>query len=96
MFNFIQICFLGAGISDTVSSLFPGVGVSATTVMSSTPTTNTTTTAASVTTPPQPQFVYHDINIMSLGGMAPHITINDQVGTMALRIIQELKMIMKI
>ncbi|XP_030438097.1 CCR4-NOT transcription complex subunit 1 isoform X2 [Gopherus evgoodei] len=47
-----------------------------TTTASTTPATNTTC-AASV--PPQPQYSYHDINVYSLGGLAPHITLNPTI-----------------
>ncbi len=43
------------------------------------PTTTTTTTATSVVTPPQPQFAYADINVMSLAGLNQHITAPDTV-----------------
>uniref|UniRef100_A0A8I3MQR4 CCR4-NOT transcription complex subunit 1 n=1 Tax=Canis lupus familiaris TaxID=9615 RepID=A0A8I3MQR4_CANLF len=44
-----------------------------TTTTSTTPATSTTCTA---TVPPQPQYSYHDINVYSLAGLAPHITLN--------------------
>ncbi|KFV71053.1 CCR4-NOT transcription complex subunit 1, partial [Dryobates pubescens] len=47
-----------------------------TTTASTTPATSTTCTA---TVPPQPQYSYHDINVYSLGGLAPHITLNPTV-----------------
>nr|XP_006813651.1 PREDICTED: CCR4-NOT transcription complex subunit 1-like [Saccoglossus kowalevskii] len=40
-------------------------------------TTSTTTTATPV--PPQPQFSFHDLNVSSLAGLAPHIAINNQI-----------------
>lgn len=43
---------------------------------STTPATSTTCTA---TVPPQPQYSYHDINVYSLAGLAPHITLNPTV-----------------
>uniref|UniRef100_A0A8D2Q535 CCR4-NOT transcription complex subunit 1 n=1 Tax=Varanus komodoensis TaxID=61221 RepID=A0A8D2Q535_VARKO len=43
---------------------------------STTPATSTTCTA---TVPPQPQYSYHDINVYSLGGLAPHITLNPSI-----------------
>ncbi|XP_042293181.1 CCR4-NOT transcription complex subunit 1 isoform X2 [Sceloporus undulatus] len=43
---------------------------------STTPATSTTCTA---TVPPQPQYSYHDINVYSLGGLAPHITLNPTI-----------------
>lgn len=46
------------------------------TAASTTPATSTTCTA---TVPPQPQYSYHDINVYSLGGLAPHITLNPTV-----------------
>nr|XP_054955144.1 CCR4-NOT transcription complex subunit 1 isoform X7 [Pan paniscus] len=48
----------------------------ATTTTSTTPATNTTCTA---TVPPQPQYSYHDINVYSLAGLAPHITLNPTI-----------------
>ncbi|KAM7146936.1 CCR4-NOT transcription complex subunit 1 isoform 5-T5 [Macrochelys suwanniensis] len=47
-----------------------------TTTASITPATNTTCTAS---VPPQPQYSYHDINVYSLGGLAPHITLNPTI-----------------
>uniref|UniRef100_A0A8C8VJC4 CCR4-NOT transcription complex subunit 1 n=1 Tax=Pelusios castaneus TaxID=367368 RepID=A0A8C8VJC4_9SAUR len=47
-----------------------------TTTASTTPATNTTCTAS---VPPQPQYSYHDINVYSLGGLAPHITLNPSI-----------------
>uniref|UniRef100_A0A8D2LBX9 CCR4-NOT transcription complex subunit 1 n=1 Tax=Varanus komodoensis TaxID=61221 RepID=A0A8D2LBX9_VARKO len=47
-----------------------------TTTASTTPATSTTCTA---TVPPQPQYSYHDINVYSLGGLAPHITLNPSI-----------------
>ncbi|XP_019361393.1 PREDICTED: CCR4-NOT transcription complex subunit 1 isoform X9 [Gavialis gangeticus] len=47
-----------------------------TTTASTTPATSTTCTA---TVPPQPQYSYHDINVYSLGGLAPHITLNPAI-----------------
>ncbi|KAK2085164.1 CCR4-NOT transcription complex subunit 1 [Saguinus oedipus] len=47
-----------------------------TTTTSTTPATNTTCTA---TVPPQPQYSYHDINVYSLAGLAPHITLNPTI-----------------
>lgn len=47
-----------------------------TTTSSTTPATNTTCTAS---VPPQPQYSYHDINVYSLGGLAPHITLNPTI-----------------
>ncbi|XP_048814269.1 CCR4-NOT transcription complex subunit 1 isoform X1 [Lagopus muta] len=47
-----------------------------TTTASTTPATSTTCTA---TVPPQPQYSYHDINVYSLGGLAPHITLNPTI-----------------
>ncbi|XP_031805810.1 CCR4-NOT transcription complex subunit 1 isoform X6 [Sminthopsis crassicaudata] len=47
-----------------------------TTTTSTTPATSTTCTA---TVPPQPQYSYHDINVYSLGGLAPHITLNPTI-----------------
>lgn len=43
---------------------------------STTPATSTTCTA---TVPPQPQYSYHDINVYSLAGLAPHITLNPTI-----------------
>lgn len=48
---------------------------------STTPATSTTCTA---TVPPQPQYSYHDINVYSLAGLAPHITLNPTVSNPAL------------
>ncbi|XP_074824549.1 CCR4-NOT transcription complex subunit 1 isoform X7 [Natator depressus] len=47
-----------------------------TTTASTTPATNSTCTAS---VPPQPQYSYHDINVYSLGGLAPHITLNPTI-----------------
>ncbi|XP_043837356.1 CCR4-NOT transcription complex subunit 1 isoform X7 [Dromiciops gliroides] len=47
-----------------------------TTTTSTTPATSTTCTASA---PPQPQYSYHDINVYSLGGLAPHITLNPTI-----------------
>uniref|UniRef100_A0A8C9VPM2 CCR4-NOT transcription complex subunit 1 n=1 Tax=Scleropages formosus TaxID=113540 RepID=A0A8C9VPM2_SCLFO len=47
-----------------------------TTAAPSTPATATTCTA---TGPPAPQFSYHDINVYSLAGLAPHININANI-----------------
>lgn len=47
-----------------------------TVIQSSTPTTPATT---SVSTPPQPQFSYHDINILSLQGLSQHVNINESL-----------------
>ncbi|XP_065517048.1 CCR4-NOT transcription complex subunit 1-like isoform X2 [Lathamus discolor] len=47
-----------------------------TTTTSTTPATSATCTA---TVPPQPQYSYHDINVYSLGGLAPHITLNPTI-----------------
>ncbi|XP_051787591.1 CCR4-NOT transcription complex subunit 1 isoform X4 [Erpetoichthys calabaricus] len=47
-----------------------------TTAASSTP---ATTTACTTTGPPTPQFSYHDINVYSLAGLAPHININPNI-----------------
>ncbi|KAM9510041.1 CCR4-NOT transcription complex subunit 1-like isoform 8-T8 [Guaruba guarouba] len=47
-----------------------------TTTASTTPATSATCTA---TVPPQPQYSYHDINVYSLGGLAPHITLNPTI-----------------
>ncbi|XP_076427777.1 CCR4-NOT transcription complex subunit 1 isoform X8 [Peromyscus maniculatus bairdii] len=47
-----------------------------TTTTSTTPATSTTCTA---TVPPQPQYSYHDINVYSLAGLAPHITLNPTI-----------------
>ncbi|KAM9607249.1 CCR4-NOT transcription complex subunit 1 isoform 5-T7 [Trichechus inunguis] len=46
------------------------------TTTSTTPATSTTCTA---TVPPQPQYSYHDINVYSLAGLAPHITLNPTI-----------------
>ena len=46
------------------------------------PTTTATTTAgptSSVMAAPQPQFTYTEVTVSSLGGLSPHININDQV-----------------
>ncbi|XP_030646162.1 CCR4-NOT transcription complex subunit 1 isoform X2 [Chanos chanos] len=40
------------------------------------PSAPATTTTCTATGPPTPQFSYHDINVYSLGGLAPHININ--------------------
>ncbi|KAK7804455.1 hypothetical protein U0070_022073 [Myodes glareolus] len=47
-----------------------------TTTTCTTPATSTTCTA---TVPPQPQYSYHDINVYSLAGLAPHITLNPTI-----------------
>ncbi|XP_070307319.1 CCR4-NOT transcription complex subunit 1 isoform X11 [Odocoileus virginianus] len=47
-----------------------------TTTTSTTPATSTTCAA---TVPPQPQYSYHDINVYSLAGLAPHITLNPTI-----------------
>ncbi|XP_053772121.1 CCR4-NOT transcription complex subunit 1 isoform X6 [Desmodus rotundus] len=47
-----------------------------TTTTSTTPATSTTCTA---TVPPQPQYSYHDINVYSLAGLGPHITLNPTI-----------------
>lgn len=47
-----------------------------TTTTSTTPATSTTCTA---TVPPQPQYSYHDINVYSLAGLSPHITLNPTI-----------------
>jgi CCR4-NOT transcription complex subunit 1 len=61
-----------------------GMGIAAgvaASVTSSTPTASAQgAPPAAVSTPPQPQFGYHDINVMSLSGLAPHITISEQLG----------------
>ncbi len=59
----------------TITTTIPSA-VTATVTM---PTTTTTTTATSVVTPPQPQFAYADINVMSLAGLNQHITAPDTV-----------------
>ncbi|XP_051787588.1 CCR4-NOT transcription complex subunit 1 isoform X1 [Erpetoichthys calabaricus] len=41
--------------------------------------TPATTTACTTTGPPTPQFSYHDINVYSLAGLAPHININPNI-----------------
>ncbi|XP_063168949.1 CCR4-NOT transcription complex subunit 1 isoform X3 [Candoia aspera] len=48
-----------------------------TTTTTSTPSATSTTCTATV--PPQPQYSYHDINVYSLGGLAPHITLNPTI-----------------
>uniref|UniRef100_A0A803TVR4 CCR4-NOT transcription complex subunit 1 n=1 Tax=Anolis carolinensis TaxID=28377 RepID=A0A803TVR4_ANOCA len=45
----------------------------------STSTTPATSTTCTATVPPQPQYSYHDINVYSLGGLAPHITLNPTI-----------------
>ncbi|XP_043935455.1 CCR4-NOT transcription complex subunit 1 [Protopterus annectens] len=45
-------------------------------VSSVTPASTTTCTTSG---PPQPQFSYHDINVYSLAGLAPHVTINTTI-----------------
>ncbi|XP_015667671.1 CCR4-NOT transcription complex subunit 1 [Protobothrops mucrosquamatus] len=44
-----------------------------------TSTTSATSTTCTATVPPQPQYSYHDINVYSLGGLAPHITLNPTI-----------------
>ncbi|KAM8774949.1 CCR4-NOT transcription complex subunit 1 isoform 3-T4 [Rhynchonycteris naso] len=44
-----------------------------------TSTTPATSTACTATVPPQPQYSYHDINVYSLAGLAPHITLNPTI-----------------
>lgn len=46
-------------------------------------TTSATSTTCTATVPPQPQYSYHDINVYSLGGLAPHITLNPTVSISA-------------
>ncbi|KAM6430759.1 CCR4-NOT transcription complex subunit 1 isoform 2-T3 [Liasis olivaceus] len=46
---------------------------------STTSTTSATSTTCTATVPPQPQYSYHDINVYSLGGLAPHITLNPTI-----------------
>lgn len=67
--SFIITCF---------SLIFQNKHFSILTAASTTPATSTTCTA---TVPPQPQYSYHDINVYSLGGLAPHITLNPTVST---------------
>ena len=56
------------------------VALSAVTPTVTTTTSTTTTTPGSTPSlPPQPQFAFDDINTTSLAGLAPHITINEQV-----------------
>ncbi|XP_014349155.1 CCR4-NOT transcription complex subunit 1 isoform X3 [Latimeria chalumnae] len=43
------------------------------------PATPASTITYTATGPPQPQFSYHDINVYSLAGLAPHITINPTI-----------------
>ncbi len=51
-----------------------------TTALGTTVTTTSTTTATTpVAQPPQPKFGYHEVNVLSLSGLAPHVTINEQV-----------------
>ncbi|XP_070574645.1 LOW QUALITY PROTEIN: CCR4-NOT transcription complex subunit 1-like [Ptychodera flava] len=50
-----------------------------TTTMAAPVTTTTTTTTASPPAPPQPQFSFHDLNVTSLAGLAPHIAVNNQI-----------------
>ncbi|XP_078524738.1 CCR4-NOT transcription complex subunit 1 isoform X6 [Lissotriton helveticus] len=45
-------------------------------VFTATATVPATSTTCTTTVPPQPQYSYHDINIYSLGGLAPHIALN--------------------
>ncbi|XP_061215358.1 CCR4-NOT transcription complex subunit 1 [Neopsephotus bourkii] len=42
-------------------------------------TTLATSATCTATVPPQPQYSYHDINVYSLGGLAPHITLNPTI-----------------
>ncbi|KAM5263728.1 CCR4-NOT transcription complex subunit 1 isoform 3-T3 [Ctenodactylus gundi] len=46
---------------------------------STTSTTPATSTTCTATVPPQPQYSYHDINVYSLAGLAPHITLNPTI-----------------
>uniref|UniRef100_A0A8C0KU41 CCR4-NOT transcription complex subunit 1 n=1 Tax=Canis lupus dingo TaxID=286419 RepID=A0A8C0KU41_CANLU len=50
-----------------------------TTTSKSTSTTPATSTTCTATVPPQPQYSYHDINVYSLAGLAPHITLNPTI-----------------
>uniref|UniRef100_A0A8D2MYV2 CCR4-NOT transcription complex subunit 1 n=1 Tax=Zonotrichia albicollis TaxID=44394 RepID=A0A8D2MYV2_ZONAL len=43
------------------------------------PITTTSNSNKTATVPPQPQYSYHDINVYSLGGLAPHITLNPTI-----------------
>lgn len=47
--------------------------------ITTTSTTLATSTTCTATVPPQPQYSYHDINVYSLAGLAPHITLNPTV-----------------
>nr|XP_033796481.1 CCR4-NOT transcription complex subunit 1 isoform X3 [Geotrypetes seraphini] len=49
-------------------------------------TTPATSTTCTVTVPPQPQYSYHDINVYSLAGLAPHITLNPTMFLTALQL----------
>ncbi|CAH1270308.1 CNOT1 [Branchiostoma lanceolatum] len=54
--------------------------VSSTTGMPSvTSTTTTTTTTAVPSIPPEPKFSFHDVNTMTFAGLAPHISISNNV-----------------
>ena len=56
------------------------VALSAVTPTVTTTTSTTTTTPGSTPSlPPQPQFAFDDIITTSLAGLAPHISINEQV-----------------
>ncbi|XP_069510725.1 CCR4-NOT transcription complex subunit 1 isoform X2 [Ambystoma mexicanum] len=48
-------------------------------VFTATATVPVTSTTCTTTVPPQPQYSYHDINIYSLGGLAPHIALNPTI-----------------
>ncbi|KAJ1081954.1 hypothetical protein NDU88_002126 [Pleurodeles waltl] len=48
-------------------------------VFTATATVPATSTTCTTTVPPQPQYSYHDINIYSLGGLAPHIALNPTI-----------------
>jgi len=41
--------------------------------------TSSTTPGSTPSLPPQPQFAYDDINVISLAGLAPFIVVNDQI-----------------
>ncbi|CAH1779661.1 unnamed protein product [Owenia fusiformis] len=61
----------------------PSVTIATVGTLSSTTATSVTpsaTTTAAISTPPQPQYVYGDINVSSLGGLAQHINMSDSIG----------------
>ena len=61
----------------TPTTTIPTPSLPSQTVVSSIPTTTIST--SSVATPPQPQFSYGDINVLSLTGLTQHVSCNESV-----------------